>query len=223
MLSKIFNKFKIYCSNKRESLPEDGERSEVLIGANGGAWTEDTHLTLHAKNFDYGLAEFIVQQFEFSSVLEFGSGLGLLAEYIVDNRNLDSYSCIEPNYIKGRYKEDKPKLFSIDIFSDDIPTEINKKHDVVISIEVAEHIPRNKHDELFDFLVSRSKKWIIFSGARIGQGGHGHIAERDYNDWKSEFTKRNCFYCEELSEKIRQACDEKNINHRVNIQVYKVQ
>ena len=185
------------------------------VGLNGGAWSEETHLKLHAKNFNYGLAEFIVNEIKPNNTLEFGSGLGFLSRYIVDNSDVEESYCIEPNDIKGLYDNEKfPKLLPINIFEDTMPLCLNKTFDFVFSIEVAEHIELDKHKELFDFLVSHTNNWVVFSGAHIGQGGHGHIAERTEAAWCTEFVKRGMYFDEELTYKIREACDEKNINHR---------
>lgn len=185
-------------------------------------WNEETHMKLHAKNFNLGLANFVVDKIKPKSVLEFGSGLGFLSKYITDHSSLENIYCIEPNEIAGVYDNvNGPKLLPLDIFNYDHPYIINHKYDLVMSIEVAEHIKREKHEKLFDFLVAHTNNWIVFSGARIGQGGHGHIAERDEVDWKSEFLKRGMLFEDELTQSIRFACDEKNINHRQNLMVFK--
>ena len=192
------------------------------IGSNGGAWNENTHLKLHAKNFNEGLANFIVSTIKPKNTLEFGSGLGFLSKYIVDSGCSKENYCIEPNEITGVYDNiNGPILLPIDIFKNHHPHVINKKFDLVLSIEVAEHIPKENHDFLFDFLVAHSSNWIIFSGARIGQGGHGHIAERDEDDWKLEFLKRGMIFKENETANIRMSCDEKNINHKQNLMVFK--
>ena len=194
--------------------------NENLEGALGGAWSEETHLTLHAKNFNYGLAKYIVDKIKPVDFLEFGSGLGLLAAFLNQHLNLKDSYCIEPNQIKGEYGG-KVHLLPLNIFTNKHPDAINKKFDLVMSVEVAEHIERDKHDELFDFLVAHTSKWIVFSGARIGQGGHGHIAEREEQDWKCEFLKRGMEFQKIMSREIREACDKKNINHRQNLMVFK--
>jgi hypothetical protein len=193
----------------------------ALKGALGGGWDEETHLKLYAKNFNQGMANYLVKEIAPKSFLEFGSGLGFLAKHIDENLDLESSFCIEPNYIRGLYGQmSNVKLLQLDIFKDDIPREIDQKFDLVISIEVAEHIERNKHNFLFDFLVNKTKNWLVFSGARIGQGGHGHISERAEDDWKGEFLSRGMIFDEQRTKNIRNACDKKNINHRKNVMVF---
>ena len=198
------------------------EKYGSLMGEEGGAWSEEVHLALHPKNFNFGMASYIAKRISPHDVLEFGSGLGYLSRYIVDNSPVKESYCIEPNKIKGVYRENGyPKLLNIDIFKENEPKEIQKKFDLIISIEVAEHIPRTNHDKLFDFLTSHADNWIVFSGAHIGQGGHGHIAERSEDEWKEEFVKRGMIFQEKMTKEIREASDKKNINHRRNILVFK--
>jgi len=196
--------------------------SNELVGSQGGAWDSSTHETLYPQNFNHGLAEFIVKELKPNNVLEFGSGLGILSKYINDNAKSESYYCIEPNYIEGSYDNvHGPKLLPLDIFNESHPHVLNYKFDLVLSIEVAEHIEIEKHEELFDFLVAHTKKWIVFSGARVGQGGLGHIAERAEEEWRHEFVKRGMVYEKGLTNSIRLACDKENINHKRNVMVFK--
>merc|ERR1719413_15496 len=60
------------------------------------------------------------------------------------------------------------------------------KSDLVYSFEVAEHIPAKFHDRLVSILANATGKWLVFSAARPGQGGTGHIAEalRTKDEWR---------------------------------------
>lgn len=196
--------------------------NQQLVGSQGGAWDMNTHQALHPKNFNKGLAEYISTVIEPTSLLEFGSGLGWLSKYINDHCQLSEQYCIEPEIIHGIYdNREGPRILPVNIFRDSLPFMLNHKFDLVMSIEVAEHIERALHDRLFEFLVSHTKNWIVFSGARVGQGGHGHISERDEEEWKAEFLKRGMIFQDDMTESIRLACDKKNINHRRNLLVFK--
>ena len=61
--------------------------------------------------------------------------------------------------------------------------------DLVISIEVAEHIPASSHQMFVKALASRSRKWLLFSAAVPGAGfdtsaGLGHISCRTPRAWR---------------------------------------
>ena len=198
------------------------ENPPALQGSEGGAWTADVHKKLYPGNFNMGLASYICDVINPVSVLEFGSGLGHLAQYVKTNSDAEDVICIEPEITGGVYEgSNGPVLLSVDIFTQSHPEALEKQYDLVMSIEVAEHISRDRHDFLFDFLVDRAANWIVFSGARIGQGGHGHIAERDEEDWRSEFLERGLHFESQMTADIRTACDEKNINHRRNLMVFR--
>ena len=72
--------------------------------------------------------------------------------------------------------------------------ELPKQVDLVMSIEVAEHIHESAHATLCDTLCNNLKegtnKFLIFSAARPGQNGTGHIACRPAMYWGEEFTRR---------------------------------
>lgn len=185
-------------------------------------WTAQEHMARHGPNFNNGMAEYIAHTFKPESILEFGCGLGLYCHFLKTRLDTNRVFGIDPEPMGGVFDSPTgPKQLAINIFSDKHPEPLEQKFDLVMSIEVAEHIPRENHDFLFDFLVSHTSNWIVFSGARVGQGGHGHIAERDEEDWKTEFLKRGMIFQGELTRNIRLACNEKNINHQRNLMVFK--
>jgi hypothetical protein len=59
------------------------------------------------------------------------------------------------------------------------------------------------------------------SGARPEQGGHGHVAERPEAEWRQEFVSRGLAFEPDLTRLAREMCDEMNIIHRRNIQVFR--
>lgn len=191
-----------------------------IKGKTGGAWTAETHAKLYPGNLNMGLVRFIAEYIHPQNFLEFGSGEGNLANAIADHVQLTESYCIEPLAMVPMQWDKGLNLLNIDIFSQPMPDIINKKFDLVLSIEVAEHIEQARHEELFDFLVSRTGKYVVFSGARLGQGGHGHVAERSENEWRKEFIYRGLNYEPRLTIKARNLCDPKNINHRRNLQVF---
>lgn len=69
-----------------------------------------------------------------------------------------------------------------------------KKADIVMSIEIAEHLHESAHSTFCNTLCNNLKegtdKFLIFSAARPGQGGTGHIACRPARYWAEEFIMR---------------------------------
>ena len=68
--------------------------------------------------------------------------------------------------------------------------EIKWMCDLVLCIEVAEHIPGEKADDLIRCLVRHTRHWLVFSAAIPGQGGHGHINCQNKRYWIDKFERR---------------------------------
>jgi SAM-dependent methyltransferase len=69
------------------------------------------------------------------------------------------------------------------------PLELQRKFDLVLSMEVAEHIDPSAADTFIDSLV-RHGDIILFSAAIPGQGGTDHVNERWPQYWQTKFESR---------------------------------
>lgn len=56
---------------------------------------------------------------------------------------------------------------------------------LTLCIEVLEHIPREAHESAIANLYETTHRYLVFSGAHVGQGGYGHIGERPEEEWRS--------------------------------------
>jgi hypothetical protein len=197
-----------------------GDSHEPAIqGGEGGAWSADSHFALYPGNLNEGLARFIIEEIQPSNFLEFGSGIGLLAQRIAASLPLEPSYCIEPSII---IESASPALSFVncDILTSPAPQGLNQKFDLVISVEVMEHIALDHHEAAFDFLAARAARYVVFSAARPNQGGHGHVAERLEEDWRGEWVSRGFKFSSHLTALARDMSDSKNINHRRNLQVF---
>lgn len=66
---------------------------------------------------------------------------------------------------------------------------IHEKYDLVLCLEMAEHVSAGKADYLVDVLTSTSDV-IYFSAATPNSGGQHHINERWQSFWRAKFKKR---------------------------------
>lgn len=55
------------------------------------------------------------------------------------------------------------------------PFYLGKKFDVVLSLEVGEHIPAEFEQQFIDNICKHAKKHLVISWAIEGQGGSGHV------------------------------------------------
>jgi hypothetical protein len=60
-------------------------------------------------------------------------------------------------------------------------SQANKKFDCVMSLEVAEHLPKEHEEAFLNNLIGIAKEdgWIVLSWAQEGQGGLGHVNEQN--------------------------------------------
>ncbi|CAA0125658.1 Ubiquinone biosynthesis O-methyltransferase [BD1-7 clade bacterium] len=63
---------------------------------------------------------------------------------------------------------------------------LDSKFDMTICIELAEHLPENKSDDLIEFLTNPTDV-VLFSAAVKGQGGTGHVNENTQSYWQKKF------------------------------------
>jgi len=78
---------------------------------------------------------------------------------------------------------------------------VGRKFDLVMSLEVAEHIPEQFADTFIENLVSLGD-YILFSAAIPFQGGDRHVNEQWPSYWQDKFTKRGFKVYDCLREKL---------------------
>jgi hypothetical protein len=59
-----------------------------------------------------------------------------------------------------------------------VPVNLGRRYDLVLSLEVGEHIPLQFEATYLDNLDRHAQSWLVLSWAVPGQGGLGHVNER---------------------------------------------
>lgn len=137
-------------------------------------------------------------RFNPTSVIDIGCGLGdFLAEFMKLGVN-DTLG------IEGEYLAiDKIKVPREHILLHDLREKliINRRFDLAVCLEVAEHIDEKNSDNLIETLTSASSV-ILFSAATPGQGGDQHVNEQWPQYWQDKFIKYNYLLIDNLRAKI---------------------
>ncbi|MDX2229162.1 MAG: methyltransferase domain-containing protein [Leptolyngbyaceae cyanobacterium bins.349] len=119
------------------------------------------------------------------SVVDVGCGIGTWLSIFKEN-GINDVLGIDGEYVDRNllYQHIDAK----DFIAYDLTKEItlNRKFDLVISLEVAEHIPEECADKFINTLVSLGD-FILFSAAIPGQGGENHINEQWPTYWQEKF------------------------------------
>jgi SAM-dependent methyltransferase len=70
------------------------------------------------------------------------------------------------------------------------PLDLGGRFDLVICLEVAEHLPESAADTLVDTIVWHTAKAVLFSGAVPGQEGLHHVNCQPHEYWHGKFEQR---------------------------------
>jgi len=81
------------------------------------------------------------------------------------------------------------------------PFDFGRKFDLVVSLEVAEHLPEQCADQFVDCLIKHGEA-VLFSAAFPGQGGQNHLNEQWTAWWAEKFVKRGYFPMDVIRPKI---------------------
>lgn len=149
------------------------------------------------------------------SAIDFGCGCGYMLE------QLRQYGCVifGLNYNIPANLQFPKKFFKKQDFSIECNFVEKKKFDLVVSLEVAEHLEEKYADTFIDNLCKHGDT-ILFSAATPGQGGEGHVNEQPELYWETKFNKKNFKKNDIIRPFLK---DKKNVPfwYRQNIFLYK--
>lgn len=144
-------------------------------------WYHERHLK------SYPSAKLILSELKkihnFESVADLGCGVGTWL-FTAKELGAGTVKGLDGSSIAPEHMKISPSEFQN--FDLNKPLTLNRKFDLAISLEVAEHINSEFIDNYFKLLTSLSSI-VLFSGAIPGQGGHGHINEQEPNYWIQKF------------------------------------
>jgi SAM-dependent methyltransferase len=138
---------------------------------------------------------FLVSIFAPKSVLDVGCGIGTWL-YVFKQNGIENILGIDGEYVNKDllYKYIAPEEFKgIDLSK---PFDLQDKFDIVISLEVAEHLPLSCAELFIDSLCKHSDT-IIFSAAVPSQDGQHHLNEQWPSYWGKLFEKQG-YTCYDL-------------------------
>jgi SAM-dependent methyltransferase len=121
------------------------------------------------------------------SVVDVGCGIGTWLSVFAENGIAD-YFGIDGDFVPKESLEISPERFvSFDLTR---MYKSTRRFDLVVSLEVAEHLPRSCADPFVESLV-RLGPVVLFSAAIPGQGGTHHLNEQWQDYWAGLFDQRN--------------------------------
>ena len=147
------------------------------------------------------LAAIIFARFHPESICDFGCGNGFLIQSLADKGvEVSGFEGSEAslNQMESSLRE----RVQIKDLSVDIDTRV---HDLVISTEVAEHIPKKASAVLVHNLTKSASRAILFTAAQPGQWGDGHINCQPKEFWIKLFESEGWSYDETATTEFTRA------------------
>lgn len=146
------------------------------------------------------------------TVVDVGCGLGTWLKVFKMNGTSEILGIDGSNVDQSKLAIDKNEFLVHDLT---LPIQLNKKFDLSICLEVAEHLPENKADILIETLTSSSNQ-ILFSSALPFQGGQNHLNEKSFSYWVNKFNNKGFIVLDIFRNEI---WNDENINwwYRQNI------
>lgn len=140
-----------------------------------GVWNQQEADTAHIFSYKVAkwIADFAKSKFKKPLVYDFGCGKGTYTQYFLDRK-------IEAFGIDGEVYEG---LETENFIKHDLTNQIKlTQADLVVCLEVGEHIPSKYYPQFIANLVNSCDEWLILSWAVPGQDGIGHV-NCQTNDW----------------------------------------
>ena len=127
----------------------------------------------------------LLPHLECRSMVDFGCGTGTWL-WVAHSFGVESIRGLDGDYVPPRQLMIPQDCFcAVDL---EEPVVLEKKYDLAISMEVAEHLHKESADKFVESLCNAADT-ILFSAAHPGQGGDGHINEQPMTYWTSKFGK----------------------------------
>ena len=132
------------------------------------------------------VASLLMEQLEIGSLLDVGSGHGAwAAEWL--KAGVEDVVAVDGHYVDvAQLAIPVANFVSHDLSQ---PLELNRRFDLVQSLEVAEHLCEEHADVFVDSLV-RHGDIVLFSAAVPHQGGEHHVNEQPPEYWRRHFATR---------------------------------
>lgn len=149
---------------------------------------EYIHLTnIHNTNAAHEIVPFIINLLNPKSILDVGCGTGTWIKILNEYSDIEVIGIESPSIQLNNLIIPHSQILTHDLSQ---PFALNRMFDLIICLEVAEHLPPSTAQDFIKTLVNHSNT-IIFSAAIPYQGGQNHLNERPVEYWFNLFRLQN--------------------------------
>lgn len=153
------------------------------------------------KNNGYNYAKIIIpklqENIDITSVLDIGCG-GASFLHGCNDLGLEIFG-VDGEHVESSLQVDKSKVVVANL---EEPFNLNRKFDLCVSMEVAEHLDEQYADVFVDSICNHSDN-VLFSAAKVGQPGIHHVNCQPLEYWMEKFESRGYTHISDTSDWIR--------------------
>jgi SAM-dependent methyltransferase len=148
--------------------------------------TKYVHREEHNLQSPNAIVPFLMEKFHPSSVIDVGCGIGTFLK-VFKQHGVSDILGVDGTWVnKEQLYIDKKEFVEADL---EKPIKLDRTFDLVLCLEVAEHLSPGAADTIVGSLTSLGKV-IVFSAATVKQGGQNHINEQEFSYWKKKFEEK---------------------------------
>jgi hypothetical protein len=138
---------------------------------------------IHNSSAAEKILPIIIKEYQIKSILDIGTGIGTWLS-VAEKYGISDYIGIDGEWVDRKLlKIPESKFIAHDLTK---PINLNKQFDLIICLEVAEHLPDEASYVLIETIINHGSL-ILFSSAIPFQGGQNHINEQPYSYWEERF------------------------------------
>lgn len=128
---------------------------------------------------------YLIDVYKPKSVLDLGCNIGCWL-YSFEQYGLTDFIGVDGDNMIESLLVDRKKFIAHDLTQE---LNLNRKFDLVLCLEVAEHLDDKFSDIIVDTVVNHSDI-VIWSAATKGQGGFNHVNEQSHEYWIDKFASK---------------------------------
>ncbi|CAF0911429.1 unnamed protein product [Brachionus calyciflorus] len=201
LLTKSAQKIGQLSCKIKEGVSENGGWCSTISGKNSSQHVTDRELAKEISTFLSG-----------KSVASFGDGPGMYREIILGFNEVKKYDAFD-----GAPFAEQTTNYQVKFLDLTVPIYHLETYDWIVSMEVAEHIPKEFESIYVDNLVRHAREGIIMSWAVPGQGGLSHVNEQKFDYVKELFRSKGFKHLEQESIKMKQKSSLPWLRNNLNI------
>jgi len=169
------------------------------------------------RSESHEIVDALVERFQPGSVIDFGCAIGTYLERFKEHGV--TIHGVEGNSAAFRHAVvPNARLEQHDLRQ---PYEPNDYYDLVLSVEVAEHIPE-RYARTFVNTLAKSGEVVLLTAAPPGQGGKHHVNEKPPEYWIQLFDDYGMEYDQETTSRLKEDISVNSLHHvSRNMMVFK--